>query len=58
MELAEELVSCPFCKENGFDLIGLKNHIEQYCEVYPNIISAEEARRLLREAREATRENT
>ena len=28
-------VSCPFCKEEGFDLIGLKSHLEHGdCEIY------------------------
>lgn len=33
-----EDVCCPFCKETGFDLIGLKIHIERgWCEVYNEI---------------------
>ncbi len=27
-------VSCPFCGEEDFDLIGLKYHLTNYCEVY------------------------
>jgi hypothetical protein len=27
-------IECPFCHEKGFDLIGLKIHIENYCEIY------------------------
>lgn len=25
---------CPFCHETGFDLPGLKYHLENYCEMY------------------------
>lgn len=25
-------VKCNFCNENGFDLIGLKHHLNHYCE--------------------------
>lgn len=26
---------CPFCGEDGFDLVGLKNHIERdWCSIY------------------------
>lgn len=36
--LFEELTNpnkiCPFCKENEFDLVGLKNHLEKYCSAY------------------------
>ena len=27
-------IICPFCGEDGFDLIGLKHHLENYCESY------------------------
>ena len=37
-----EDVACPFCKKNGFDLIGLKHHLENYCEQYQGILSIEE----------------
>ena len=31
-------VSCPFCKEEGFDLIGLKSHLAHGdCEKYNEI---------------------
>ena len=33
----KEDIICPFCKETGFDLMGLKNHLEKYCEVYSKI---------------------
>ncbi len=29
-----KLIACPFCKEDGFDLVGLKSHMARYCEVY------------------------
>ena len=28
-----EHIKCPFCSEDGFDLIGLKNHFSA-CEMY------------------------
>ena len=41
----QKYVSCPFCKsENDFDLIGLKFHLQNYCEAYDNVISVEEER--------------
>lgn len=27
-------VLCPFCGEGGFDLIGLKRHLQVYCEKF------------------------
>lgn len=27
---------CPFCGEKEFDMHGLKYHIENHCEVYPD----------------------
>ncbi len=24
-------IECPFCRENGFDKIGLKQHLKKYC---------------------------
>jgi len=27
-------ISCPFCGEEGFDKIGLKYHLQHYCEEY------------------------
>ena len=36
-----ELKSCPFCKEEDFDLIGLKHHFGSgYCDVFNKTISA------------------
>ena len=29
-------VDCPFCNEKDFDKIGLKIHLENYCEEYKN----------------------
>jgi hypothetical protein len=29
-----DLLTCPFCKEEDFDLIGLKYHLLSYCEVF------------------------
>ncbi len=34
-------IDCPFCKENGFDMIGLKNHLLTYCHVFEATISPE-----------------
>jgi predicted DsbA family dithiol-disulfide isomerase len=27
-------ILCPFCWDGGFDLIGLKLHLERYCTIY------------------------
>jgi hypothetical protein len=27
---------CPFCGEDEFDYIGLKGHLERWCEEYKN----------------------
>lgn len=29
-----ESVECPFCKGKDFDLIGLKSHLEKWCDIY------------------------
>lgn len=29
-------ICCPFCGEDGFDLIGLKYHLLNYCEQFEN----------------------
>ena len=43
----EEDVVCPFCKESGFDLAGLKGHLERgLCEIY-NAIDISDIRRLM-----------
>ena len=36
VSMEHETVSCPFCKDDGFDLIGLKAHFS-YCELYDRI---------------------
>ena len=28
---------CPFCGDDDFDLIGLKNHLQNYCDVFDNL---------------------
>ena len=34
----DEDVVCPFCKELGFDLVGLKSHLTHGdCEVFNNL---------------------
>ncbi len=33
-ENIDEHVLCPFCKEPGFDLPGLKDHLSNYCDEY------------------------
>lgn len=30
-------IACPFCEEDGFDKPGLKHHLNNYCEVYPDV---------------------
>ena len=46
-----DLIECPFCKDSGFDLIGLKAHFENgFCAEYTHIITPmEERRRRLKE---------
>lgn len=29
-----EEVTCPFCKETGFDSVGLKYHLAHYCDKF------------------------
>jgi len=38
-------VSCPFCHEEGFDLIGLKNHFDNNCPKKDEIETIEEEHR-------------
>jgi len=38
-----EMVSCPFCKEEDFDLMGLKFHLQNYCGKYSEIKFGREA---------------
>ena len=34
----KEYLICPFCKENDFDTIGLKLHLNHYCEAYAAVL--------------------
>jgi hypothetical protein len=34
-------LACTFCGEDGFDLIGLKMHLVQWCEVYASLTKVE-----------------
>ena len=44
-------LTCPFCKEDEFDEIGLKAHLFRWCERFDEVITPEEeAKRRLREA--------
>lgn len=31
-----KLMTCPFCRESGYDLSGLKSHILADCDVFRN----------------------
>ncbi|KKN28550.1 hypothetical protein LCGC14_0853170 [marine sediment metagenome] len=33
----EDSLVCPFCGDDGFDLIGLKDHLIVYCEIYDEV---------------------
>jgi hypothetical protein len=33
----DELIKCPFCGEDDFDLWGLKYHLARYCGAYEKI---------------------
>jgi hypothetical protein len=33
-------ITCPFCQEEGFDLIGLKYHLLNYCDAFDETVSA------------------
>jgi hypothetical protein len=35
-------VVCPFCGEDGFDWIGLKIHLQQWCVCYNELIMEDE----------------
>ena len=40
-------IKCPFCGDDDFDLVGLKNHLEMgWCKEYNNTMTAEEELRL------------
>ncbi len=30
-------ITCPFCKEAGYDMKGFKIHLELFCPVYPKV---------------------
>lgn len=35
--MTQETLSCPFCGEDDFDLVGLKRHLSRgWCEVFEN----------------------
>jgi hypothetical protein len=52
-------IECPFCHEDGFDLEGLKYHLEYYCEIYaitdnlrnPYFLTGEELKRAEKKAK-------
>ena len=31
-----EMVICPFCKESGFNSVGLEHHLHNYCKAVPS----------------------
>ncbi len=39
-------ITCPFCGEIDFDKIGLKDHLERFCNEYQDTISPFEEREL------------
>ena len=42
----EDLIKCPFCGEDDFDLIGLKTHLtSNFCEDFKNVKTIEEDRK-------------
>lgn len=42
-EINNPYIQCPFCKEEDFDLIGLKAHIERgCCDVFNSTLTIEE----------------
>jgi len=47
-----ENIQCPFCKEKGFDLIGLKHHLFNNCEVFDKTMSVWQERRKTKEKNE------
>jgi len=47
-----EEITCPFCGDEGFDLIGLKDHFEKgHCEEYNETMTPEEEAILREEER-------
>jgi hypothetical protein len=47
---SQEDLSCQFCGEDGFDLIGLKAHMLRHCDVFDDCPSPEEEQRTKMEA--------
>jgi len=37
-------IACPFCGEDDFDKVGLKNHLLRYCGEFSDVQSVEEER--------------
>lgn len=35
-------VRCPFCGDDGFDLIGLKHHLFAYCDEFEKTLTLEQ----------------
>ncbi len=44
--MTDDLRECPFCGEDGLDLIGLKFHLINYCEEYDNVLPPEPITRI------------
>jgi hypothetical protein len=36
-EIKQEYIRCPFCCEDGFDLPGLKSHLINDCDIFPQV---------------------
>jgi len=49
----ESDIRCPFCGEGDMDLVGLKNHLNRYCEAYNNTETIEEERERKRKERDS-----
>lgn len=39
---SDTYISCPFCLEENFDLIGLKHHLFKHCDKFESIPSLKE----------------
>lgn len=37
-------IKCPFCHEDGFDLVGLKQHLLNWCPEFEDVETIEEER--------------
>lgn len=44
-------ITCPFCGDDGYDLVGLKAHLEKNCEAYWNTETIQEERERLNSLR-------